>query len=126
MNLKQIKPVLLLLLTLLLGFFLGVLGSRFMVERRINAYRGQDRGKAFVRLYEDILGLEDGQNEKVEPVLVKYFEKLRRHRSEIRLIMDSMHQELTPLLTEEQVIRLDSLRSRSQRRIRRGPPPQFP
>ncbi|MEM6632113.1 MAG: hypothetical protein AAF694_20720 [Bacteroidota bacterium] len=122
---QRIKPILFLVLTLLLGFLLGVISSRYLVEQKIKSYRNQERGKGFIRLHHDILQLTPEQQEAVDPVLTKYFEKLTAHRKAFRGIMDSMHTELVPLLTEEQKTRVEEIRKRTKQGGRRGGRPPF-
>ena len=114
---QRIKPIFWLLLTLVLGFLLGVSSSRFMFNQRVKAFRGQERGKGFINLHHNILDIRPEQTEVVDPILESYFDRLEEHRKSTRIIIDSMHQALRPHLDEKQNTRLDSMK----KRVRRGP-----
>ncbi len=123
---QRIKPIIWLLLTLVLGFMLGVSSTRFMFNNRVKALRGQERGKGFINLHHNILGIRPEQTEVVDPILEFYFDKLEEHRKSTRIIIDSMHQELRPHLDEKQNTRLDTMKMRARRGPRRMGPGRGP
>ena len=117
---QRIKPILFLVLTLLLGFLLGVMSSQYLVKQRIRNFQNQDRGKGFIRMHHNILDITPEQTQQVDPILIKYFEKLSSHRKSAGGIIDSMLGELEPLLSEEQRVRMEEIRMRTRRRGGQG------
>lgn len=121
---QRIKPSIILLLTLLIGFLLGIGSARYVFFKRIEDFRNENRNKGFIELHHKVLGISPDQEEVVNPILESYFEKLEVRRRSLKGIMDSMHRDLKPHLTGEQLIRLDKMRERAKgRNRRRGPGP---
>ena len=115
-----------LVLTLLIGFLLGVMSSQYLVKQRIRNFKNQDRGKGFIQMHHKILDISPEQTGQVDPILTKYFGKIAAHRKTFGEILDSMHLELEPLLTEEQKARMEEIRMRARRRGGKGGPPFGP
>lgn len=67
-------------------------------------------------MHHNLLDISPDQEEDVNPILESYFEKLEARRRSVSGIMDSMHQELHPYLSEDQVIRLEEMRERWRHR----------
>ena len=113
---QRIKPTIILLTTLLIGFLLGIGSARFMFFKRVEDFREENRNRGFIELHHNLLHISAEQEEEINPILESYFEKLEARRRSVRSIMDSMHQELRPHLSEEQVARLEKMRERAKRR----------
>ena len=117
MNTK-LKSAILLLLTLLIGVIVGVLGSRLYMERRVTKFMAMRNERFFQHRVEALLQPKPEQMDTLKTILDKYQPKFmqlnRRFRAESRAILDSLHKELEPVLTDEQLQRLKE---------RRGMPP---
>ena len=122
--LQRIKPTIILLATLLIGFLLGIGSARFMFFQRLENFQNDNRNRGFIELHHKLLDISPEQEKEVNPILESYFDKLEARRRSIRGIMDSMHGELRPHLSEDQVMRLEEMRDRAKRRNKkRGPGP---
>jgi hypothetical protein len=106
----QIKAVVVILSTFVLGVVLGYLANDLLYPkppRRISGMRDFDR---FLALHERIIDPTKAQQDTVEKILRKNYQRLRNkfqeHQAEIKAILDSIQVELEPFLTEEQKERL--------------------
>jgi len=117
MNTKT-KSALLLLLTLLIGVIVGVLGTRMVMEHRVAKFMAMRNDRFFQHRMEAFLQPRPEQMDTLNAIFDKYQPKFlqlnRKFRAESRAILDSLHKELDPVLTEEQLQRLKE---------RRGMPP---
>lgn len=129
------KSTIILLLTLVIGIFLGISIDRTIVhrsfEKRIAKYRA--RG-GLLHIFERVIepdkeNFDPEQYQKIKTILEKYSEKIYKHgkksRQEMSAIMDSLRMELDPILTAEQKERLkhrfERLYKKSFERPRRRP-----
>ena len=139
----------LLILTLLIGVLIGALGHRAIVHdmmrsgpmmRTFRSMPGRlppggglsdDPGfgpEMIARRLEHLIDLEGAQRDSVLAILSAHFEQFStvnlRHRQEAMTLMDSLRLELEPLLSEEQMRRLDEhLKRRHLLSGRRRRPP---
>ena len=111
---KRIKGALILFSTLLIGVLIGTLLSGWFVRDRL---RPIPHPRHFVRSTERLIAPQDEeQRQAVRAVLRRYAAALRaldtKHREALKEQLDATRAELAPLLSEEQLRRLD-------RRLRR-------
>ncbi|NQT96225.1 MAG: hypothetical protein HQ562_00650 [Candidatus Marinimicrobia bacterium] len=122
------KAGLILIGTLVLGIIIGVLGSRYLVEKRIGRMAGMRYQKGFIEVFIRLIDPAEDQEQAVRAVLEKHhdrFLKIMEGRMvEIRTSMDSLKVELIPLLTEEQC-RIFEERFMNKRMGRWSKPPGF-
>lgn len=110
----KLKSMVILLATLCIGIAVGVLGSRLYIEHRAQKFR-EIRGEQLFRgIMEEIIQPTPEQAETLNKIFAKY-QKSRRQmnvqfRSQTKAILDSMYAEIAPLLTKEQLKRLDERR----------------
>ena len=124
----QIKAVVVILSTFILGVVLGYLANDLLYPkppRRIGGMRDFDR---FLALNERIIHPTEAQQDTVEKILRKNYQRLRNQfqesQAKVRAILDSIQVELEPLLTEEQKERLRQRREFMDKG--RGFPPGMP
>ena len=124
----QIKAVVVILSTFILGVVLGYLANDLLSPkppRRIGGMREFDR---FLALHERIINPTDAQQDTVEKILRKNYQRLqnkfKEHQDEITAILDSIQVELEPFLTEEQKERMKNRREFMKEG--RGFPPGMP
>ncbi|MBN2411463.1 hypothetical protein JXQ31_07205 [candidate division KSB1 bacterium] len=123
----HIKSALILLTTLLIGIIIGALGMNlFRNQRQVNFENFREQ-KAFMHLHEGILQpTSEAQRDSIHKILTQNLPKFRelglKHRAEMSALIDSMQKQLAPILTKEQLERLNNRRSFIQR-PRRGEPP---
>ena len=112
---KKTKGALILFSTLLIGVLIGTLLSGWFIRDRL---RPIPHPRYFVRSTERLIAPQDEeQRQAVRTVLRQYVAKLRalnaKHREALKEQLDAARAELAPLLSEEQLRRLD----RRQRRF---------
>ncbi len=123
----HIKSAIILLTTLLIGMIIGALGMNlFRNQREINFDNFREQ-RAFMHLHEGILQpTSEAQRDSIHKILTQNLPKFRelglKHREEMSALIDSMQKQLAPILTKEQLERLDKRRN-FIRRPRRGEPP---
>lgn len=110
----HLKTALIVLSTLIVGIFCGALISGAIRQDRRERFFGSPSPERFIGQMEQIIRPDAVQSEAVVRILDKYrprfAETMSRHRSEMSALLDSLHQELEPLLTEEQKERLGNRR----------------
>jgi hypothetical protein len=112
----HIKTALILLITLALGTILGVLiNGAIMRERLAPIFVGPPSPDRFAGMFERIVEPKDEtQREAIRRILSNYAPRIAetnaRHRMEMAALIDSLHQALRPVLTEDQLKRLDERR----------------
>lgn len=123
---KNWKSLLILLLTLVLGFSLGFLVAGQWSKKRFKRFaRGLRSPELMSERWMHALELEEKQKDTVRPILLRYAEQHanlhRGMRENVDSLFKAMHSELQPLLTEEQN---HQLQKRQERRRQHGPPPE--
>lgn len=119
MNAKA-KSIFVLVGVLLIGVIIGAFGSSLLrknfIEERISRFRTPE---GFTGRIIDIIQPEEEQRKKVEAILLKHHQMMleigEQTREEIKTHVDSLMNELKPLLSAEQLERLE-------KKIRRRPP----
>jgi len=120
MQKNQIKLIAVLLTIFALGFILGAVSVQFIVENRISRMGKMRHGPRFVREFSRIIGSTDSQSKEVDAVLRKHHQEFMKaresHNVEHEKMMKAMLEDLTPVLTKEQL-------ERFQRNVNNRPPP---
>ncbi len=113
MRTTKLKIVLVLTGTLLLGFFLGLLTSAQIRNAHIKKYRTFASRDGFAAWTIHVIDPTPEQKEKILPVVEKYAEKnldlRRKYREEFIRLMKDYRNELYPLLTPEQINKLENM-----------------
>ena len=99
---KKLKPVLVIVGTLLIGFVLGFFVSGYITQHKIKTYMQCANKDGFTNMIYERINASQELKQKIDPILQKYSEKstecLNRHKA----IIDSLHIELEPYLSSEQ------------------------
>jgi hypothetical protein len=118
------KPVLLVIITLVIGFILGMLTSaqlRFHKLRPVRVYFSEER---FREGFYKAIQPDEEQKAKIETVLNKYAkvnsELQMTFRKEFDANMKALRKELDSNLTKEQLARLKEMDARREEMIRQG------
>lgn len=114
----EIKSVVILLITLLLGVALGVLGTGILVQQKVNdlkySYQAPEK-----RLMEFIEPTNE-QREQLQPILDELRQQIRsernKHRDNIEQIRQSAFLKLQPILTDRQYQRLQQRHQQLEQR----------
>lgn len=125
MNL-QIKAILLILLTLAIGFAGGFLTHGWLSQNRFEQMRSKmGKSKGYVEYMVRTMELTEDQKEVVQPILEEFAPKMHAHhrqfRSEVKVMMDSLAQDIAPHVSDEQ---LAKLKKRFHRNRSRKPKPR--
>ncbi len=127
----QTKSSLILLVTLLLGIMIGALGMNFYKNQRMVQFKDFREREMFMGLHERIIQPHsEAQRDSIMQVLDKYLPRFKelheKNKDEIAVIIDSLQNDLKPILSEEQWQRLIERRERMDRwggPDKFGPPP---
>ncbi len=126
MNTK-LKYTLAFVAVLFIGFVLGFLVSGRLIHNRVNRLQKYYTNKGFRYEFRRLLHPSPQQFQKMQPVLQKYAgenrQNMMRFRERQRQIMDSMYDELKPMLSPWQQKRFENLRHRRMRYFKNGPMP---
>lgn len=119
------KPIIFIIITLIIGFVLGMLTSaqiRFNKLKPVRMYFSEDRfSEGFYKI------IEPGEKQKAEikKIIEKYAKQNSTLQSDFRKQLDinmkAFRKELDSKLTKEQLARLKELDDRRQEMIRQGP-----
>lgn len=103
----EIKTAGILTLTLIIGMVLGALIHGTVMQNRIKQgiLRMRSHNGLFHRI-DMILDLDESQRERVHEILLKHRTRMDKLHTQVRTMMDSLQDELEPILTEEQKARI--------------------
>ncbi|MEM9935679.1 MAG: hypothetical protein AAF824_18780 [Bacteroidota bacterium] len=113
---EKLKPYLIIFITLLIGFIMGILTQRMLIRHQINNITEVQLQKEFKSRFLGGLSLTPEQQAELDPILDEHSERTKNLRMAFRSTIDSLFQDLEIILTEEQ---MKTLKERRQRR-RRG------
>lgn len=127
MRTNKLKITLVLTATLLIGFALGMLTSAQIRNAHISKFRSFSSADRFVYWTIHLIDPTPDQKEKILPVIRKFAsennELRQRYRDDFMVLMKDFKKELYPMLTEEQIRRLESFHHERSGRKRGGPSP---
>lgn len=122
----KLKPLILIFTTLLIGFFIGFLTSAQLRHKRMNPVRIYSSERRFREDAYRIFEPDEEQMVKLDPIIRKYgkasSELQREYRKNFESIMENYFQEVKPLLTQEQLDRINSMEQRRREAVRRFRP----
>jgi len=122
MNIK-LKFSLIIIITLIIGAAIGFEISEITIKNRFDEMNNFKEPKGFVKIFEDVIQPEIGQQAAIESILFKYHNKIdsvsKLNMNFVSSIIDSMKAELNKNLKPEQIERLD----REMTRMKNTPPP---
>lgn len=119
----KLKNSLVIVITLLIGFALGILVSgrytKARIDRLKNFYTEQGFNREFIRVLEP----SPEQREELRPILRKYSELNREllstHKEEQVELFKNLKSEMWPYLTEAQKERLERFKMQREKRLKR-------
>ena len=118
------KPIILVIITLIIGFFLGMLTSaqiRYQKLKPVKVYFSEER---FRDGFYKAIQPNEQQKEKIDLILDKYAkinsELQNNFRKELDSSMKDFRKELDLNLTKEQLVRLKAMDERRQEMIRKN------
>jgi hypothetical protein len=109
MNLK-IKITIIIVLTFIIGIFVGALLNRTLVHSRIKRILERRNPPHFISFYENIIAPDEDQRKQIKKILENHSQNLSEihfeYRDELASAFQTMREDLHNILTEEQKIRL--------------------
>lgn len=124
------RPILLIAITLIIGFAIGFLVNGQITRQKFKKFMNQEYNMAFKHRMMEIIRPDESQVKKIEPILDEYAEKVHENLRESKENLESLHNELMeeiePFLNERQKERLKEAQSRFERSKKRGPRPPGP
>lgn len=121
---KTLKTIITIAGLLIIGFTAGFFTHRFAVQQRIENVAKLRYAAGFEERLFRMIDADAQQREQLRPIVEKYArqiaEAFSEHNRERQQLIDSMHQEIRPLLSETQLERLE----RFHRRFRPPGPPE--
>ena len=128
MNVK-LKTSIIIIITLLIGIVIGALGSgmirKNIYKDRITRFR---KPEGFVNRIENIIEPDSIQQVVIRTILLNHHKRIRvvseQYHVEMKALIDSLKNELKPILTPEQQERLNE-RLQRRKRLQGGPRDRF-
>jgi hypothetical protein len=118
------KPILLVIITLIIGFVLGMLTSAQIRYHRLKPVRVYFSGERFMEGFYKTIEPDAKQKEEIEKILQKYGkingELQSGFKKELDSNMKEFRKEIDSKLTKEQLARLKDMDERRQEMIRQG------
>lgn len=123
----QVKSSLIIIFTLTIGLFLGVLIDRTIMRGQFEKRVGKMRSpEGFIHMMERIIEPDESQREDIRKILDKYSNRFHEIASnshtKMAAVMDSLRIELEPVLTGEQKARLKNRMEHIRSWEKDGPP----
>ena len=108
------KSLIAILLTLIIGIVIGILSCTYMRNRKMKEFRSYASYEGFKYQALRIIDPTEEQKEKILPVIEEFSRKNQdlkiKYREEFIILMKDYKNELEPLLTKEQIQRIESRR----------------
>ncbi len=113
---KNVKIILAILGFIGIGFLIGFYTHRTLSMQRIERVARMRSPEGFKEGFYQRIQASDAQRRQIEPILTRYGramgESHREWRENWHVLIDSMHQEIIPLLNEEQARELQEFNRR--------------
>jgi len=110
------KPVLIIAITLVIGFFLGFLTSGIIRNQQLKRFRSFSSAEGFKYRTLRMVEPTEEQMKNLLPVLEKFAKKSqdvrKEYAKEFRNLLKEYRSELKPLLTDEQIKKMESFSKR--------------
>lgn len=120
------KTALIIVATLVIGIFIGALGSGFMFHRRTGRPPRREYGERFVEFVMDLIAPPAEQEDEIREILTRHAEEYeeitKNYREETSALFDSLGSRLDSVLTDEQKAKFEERRRRLRQRMDHGKP----
>lgn len=119
------KPVLIVLVTLIIGFAIGFLTSSIITQQQMKRFRSFNSVDAFRRITIGFVEPTEEQKKEILPLINEYGKKMDQVRKDFGKeyfnLMKEFHDAVKPYLTPEQIEKLESLQRPGRGRNQRQP-----
>ena len=127
---KKIKGIFTIIGLLAIGFIGGFITHRQVTIQQVQKVREIGQAPGFQRHLLEFLEPDAAQREQLEPIIHRYAQQMgeqwKEHRQERKVLVDAMHEEIKPLLTAEQIGKLDEFSRRVRGRREKNGKPRMP
>jgi uncharacterized protein YneF (UPF0154 family) len=124
----KIKAILIIVVTLVIGFILGMLTSAQIRHSKMKDVRRFVSGKDYAEMMIEVIQPDEAQKARLDEVMSRFYETTREMQSGFRNDFDSVttqfKREIDTLLTKEQLDKVRELEARNKemmQRMRREP-----
>ncbi|MCB9263840.1 MAG: hypothetical protein H6558_02310 [Lewinellaceae bacterium] len=111
-----------------IGFIAGFFTHRYVALQQIHKVAEMRLPPGFEEHLYHIIGADSEQQKQLHPIVHSYAGRISEVHTDFRArrkaLIDSMHQEIKPLLTEEQVQKLDDFSRHFRERTKKRRPPE--
>lgn len=118
---NKTKTAFILLGTMIIGIIIGVISSGIIRQQKIHQIREMHEHDRFIKGMEKVIKPSEEQKEKIDKILKKRFQMIteirKKYQEEIATIFDSLHQDLSEVLTDQQKERLENQMQRFSSRM---------
>lgn len=105
------KPLLIISVTLIIGFAIGFLTSSMISHQRMKRIRSFNSAESFKRRTIHLIEPTEEQKKEILPLIDEYGKKMNQIRKdfgkEFFSLMKDFHNDIKPFLTDEQIERLE-------------------
>lgn len=105
-RMKTLKITAFVSLLLITGFIGGFVAHRIVIKKQIERIADLRFARGFERELFRVIDADSSQREQLRPVVMKYSQEMARimyeSRKKRRTVVDSMFQEITPILDDKQ------------------------
>ncbi|MBE0668259.1 MAG: hypothetical protein IH593_11405 [Bacteroidales bacterium] len=136
----KIKAILIIVVTLVIGFILGMLTSAQLRHSKMKEVRRFVSGKDYAEMMIEVIQPDEAQKARLDEVMSRFYKTTRGMQSDFRNDFDSVttqfKREIDTLLTKEQLEKVRELEARNKEMMQRmrmeprehyrpgGPPPR--
>ncbi len=117
------RPLILMIITLIIGIFIGVLASAELRHKRMRPVRIYTSERQMKEFIIRVLEPDEEQMNKLEPVFRKYgrlsTDLQKEFRKDFENLMDEYWNELKPMLNADQLKKLDEMENRRRDAVSR-------
>ncbi len=122
---NTLKTVLAIIGLILIGFVGGFITHRQMIKQEVTKVRQLGEAPFFMRQLMNVVDPTEEQRAQLQPILRAHAktmgEFMRENRNQRQTLIKDLEAQIHPILTEEQIKRLEHFHERFKRGPRRGP-----
>ena len=122
----KFKPVIIVLVTLIIGFSIGFLTSSIITHQKMKRFTSFNSVETFKRITIGLIEPTEEQRKEILPLIDEYGKKMDQIRKEFGKeffnLMKEFHNALKPYLTPEQIEKLENIQRPGRGREHRSPP----
>ncbi|MEO0340101.1 MAG: hypothetical protein AAF242_12905 [Bacteroidota bacterium] len=122
---NTLKTILAIIGLILIGFVGGFITHRQMIKKEVTKVRQLGEAPFFLRHLMDVVDPTEEQRLELQPILREHAkamgEHMRENRDQRQTLIKELEEKIHPILTEEQIERLERFNERFKRGARRGP-----